>query len=225
MDDKKLSLTLNCASAKIRFVTYRVSWIGFWKKVLIMDDVSATLIPQLLDKALENIKTEDRLAFVEKLFAQLPPAGQQEVLLGLTRMLLESGTKPAELQGAIQSGERKPVKIAFIQGNSEDFAPGQICCEALTGFANAPEMDEKQVLVIAQMFNGLADETRVKIIKLLSKGEFTVDEIVEFLGIAQSTTSHHLKILKQANLINGQKRGRNIYYSLVRTQEAAAEKA
>ncbi len=187
-----------------------------------MDDVSATLIPQLLDKALENMKAEDRLAFVEKLFAQLPPAGQQEFLLKLTRMLLDSGTKPAELQGVMQSGECKPVKVAFVRADSGDFAPGQICCDALTGFANAPEMDEKQVLVIANMFNGLADETRVKIIKLLSRGAFTVDEIVEFLGIAQSTTSHHLKILKEANLIEGEKRGRNIYYSLVKTQESTA---
>ena len=186
-----------------------------------MDDVSATLIPQLLDKALENMKAEDRLAFVEKLFAQLPPAGQQEFLLGLTRILLDSGTKPAELKGVMQSGECHPVKVALVRADTGDFAPGQICCDALTGFANAPEMDEKQVVIIANMFNGLADETRVKIIKLLSKGAFTVDEIVEFLGIAQSTTSHHLKILKEANLILGEKRGRNIYYSLVKTSEQA----
>lgn len=186
-----------------------------------MDDITAVLIPQLLDKALENIKAEDRLTFVEKLFAQLPPAGQQEFLLGLTRLLLDSGTKPAELRGVMQSGECQPVKVAFVQTNTDDFAPGQICCDALTGFANAPEMDEKQVMLIASMFNGLADETRVKIIKLLSKGAFTVDEIVEFLGIAQSTTSHHLKILKEANLINGEKRGRNIYYSLVKSSDPA----
>ena len=84
-------------------------------------------------------------------------------------------------------------------------------------------MDENQVVVIAQMFNGLADETRVKIVKLLSKGEFTVDELVEFLNVPQSTTSHHLRVLKEANLIQGEKRGRNIYYSLVRPEEASVE--
>jgi DNA-binding transcriptional ArsR family regulator len=84
-------------------------------------------------------------------------------------------------------------------------------------------MDEGQVVEIAQMFNGLADETRVKIVKLLSKGEFTVDELVELLDVPQSTTSHHLRVLKEANLIQGEKRGRNIYYSLVNPQAVAVE--
>ncbi len=83
-------------------------------------------------------------------------------------------------------------------------------------------MDEDQVVVIANMFNGLADETRVKIVKLLSKGEFTVDDLVDVLGVPQSTTSHHLRVLKEANLIQGEKRGRNIYYSLVKPEEAIA---
>jgi DNA-binding transcriptional ArsR family regulator len=84
-------------------------------------------------------------------------------------------------------------------------------------------MDEDQVVEVAQKFNGLADETRVKIVKLISKGEFTVDELVEFLGEPQSTTSHHLRVLKEANLIKGEKRGRNIYYSLVKPEDALAE--
>ncbi|OGO29491.1 MAG: hypothetical protein A2136_04000 [Chloroflexi bacterium RBG_16_54_11] len=113
--------------------------------------------------------------------------------------------------------------INVYRAGAEDFAPGQICCQALTGFARVPGMDQDQVVEIAQKFNGLADETRVKIVKLLSKGGFTVDELVEFLGEPQSTTSHHLHVLKEANLIKGEKRGRNIYYSLVRPEEAPVE--
>jgi DNA-binding transcriptional ArsR family regulator len=188
-----------------------------------MDNISSTLISQLLEKALENTQPEERLAFVEKLFAQLPLAGQQEFLLSLTRMVLETSAYPTTLQTAIQTDSAKPKLIQLIQASPEDFAPGQICCQALTGFAKVPGMDEDQVVVIAQMFNGLADETRVKIVKLLSKGEFTVDELVEFLDVAQSTTSHHLRVLKEANLIKGEKRGRNIYYSLVIPEEAAVE--
>jgi DNA-binding transcriptional ArsR family regulator len=188
-----------------------------------MDNISTTLISQLLDKALENTQPEERLAFVEKLFAQLPPAGQQEFLLSLTRTVLETDTCSPVLIQASQAEGTKPRMIKFIQASPEDFAPGQICCQALTGFANLPGMDEKQVVVVAQMFNGLADETRVKIVKLLSKGEFTVDELVEFLGVPQSTTSHHLRVLKEANLITGEKRGRNIYYSLVEPEKATAE--
>jgi DNA-binding transcriptional ArsR family regulator len=188
-----------------------------------MDNITTTLISQLLDKALENIQPEERLAFVERLFGQLPPAGQQEFLLSLTRLSLETGTCTTEQKAASETNESRPRLVKFIQASPEDFAPGQICCQAITGFARLPGMDEEQVVNIAQMFNGLADETRVRIVKLLSKGEFTVDELVEFLGVAQSTTSHHLRVLKEANLIKGEKRGRNIYYSLVRPEEATVE--
>jgi len=190
-----------------------------------MDNITSTLISQLLEKALENIKPQERLEFIEKLFSQLPPAGQQEFLLGLTRLSLESGTYPLTLQASCQTDTSKPKIVQLIAASPEDFAPGQICCQALTGFAEVPGMDEDQVLRVAQMFNGLADETRVKIVKLLAKGEFTVDELVEFLGTAQSTTSHHLRVLKEANLIQGEKRGRNIYYSLVKPEVATVEES
>ena len=188
-----------------------------------MDNITSTLISQLLEKALENITPHERLEFIEKLFSQLPPAGQQEFLLNLTRLSLESGKYPVAVQVPCQADESKPQVIQLIAASPEDFAPGQICCQALTGFAEVPGMDEAQVLRVAQMFNGLADETRVKIVKLLAKGEFTVDELIEFLGTAQSTTSHHLRVLKEANLIKGEKRGRNIYYSLVEPEATTVE--
>ncbi len=188
-----------------------------------MDNLTTTLISQLVNKALENTQPEDRLAFVEKLFAQLPPEAQQEFLLSFTHLVLETGATPAVLQVSSQNDASKPKLIQFIPASPEDFAPGQICCQAITGFARLDGMDEQQVENVAQMFNGLADETRVKIVKLLAKGEFTVDELVEFLGTAQSTTSHHLRVLKEANLIKGEKRGRNIYYSLVSPEVAPVE--
>lgn len=192
-----------------------------------MDNITTNLISQLLDKAMENTQPEDRLAFVEKLFGQLPPDAQQEFLLSLTRLVLETGTSPTILRvsGLEEGSKPKLIQIlpASPQTDPGDFAPGQICCQAITGFARVDGMDEQQVVDIAQMFNGLADETRVKIVKLLAKGEFTVEELVEFLGAAQSTTSHHLRVLKDANLIKGEKRGRNTYYSLVSPEVAVVE--
>jgi DNA-binding transcriptional ArsR family regulator len=183
-----------------------------------MDNISSTLISQLVEKALENIPPDERLAFIEKLFSQLPSEAQQEFLIKLTRQSLGTST-PAPLQiTPVDAGESNPLLIQLIPAMPEDFAPGQICCQALTGLAKEDEMDEQQVLNVAQMFSGLADETRIKIVKLLAKGEFTVDELVEFLGLAQSTTSHHLRVLKEANLIKGDKRGRNTYYSLVKPE-------
>ncbi len=188
-----------------------------------MDDMSFKLIAQLVDKTLENTPAEERLAFIEKLFGQLSPQGQQEFLLNLTRLSLGGSSLASTAQGEAQDGKSGPLLIQVIPASEADFAPGQICCQAISGLAKEEEMDEQQVISVAQMFNGLADETRVKIVKLLAKGEFTVDELVEFLGTAQSTTSHHLRVLKEANLIKGEKRGRNTYYSLVKPHEAVAE--
>jgi DNA-binding transcriptional ArsR family regulator len=195
----------------------------FISKDTLMDNITTTLITQLLDKALENTAPEERLAFVEKLFGQLPPEAQQEFLLNLTRLVLETGAAPALLKITSPDENSNPQLVQLIPALPEDFAPGQICCQAITGFARVDGMDEQQVVDIAQMFNGLADETRVKIVKLLAKGEFTVDELVEFLGAAQSTTSHHLRVLKDANLIKGEKRGRNTYYSLVSPEAIPVE--
>ena len=64
-----------------------------------------------------------------------------------------------------------------------------------------------------RLFNALADETRLKIIRLLSEGENSVNELVEVPGIAQSTASHHLWVLNEAGFIQGGERGRNAYDS------------
>ncbi len=188
-----------------------------------MDNIPSNLIAELVDKVLENTKAEERLAFIEKLFGQLPAEGQQEFLLSLTRATLGTPAYGTTQLSAGESDQAHPQLIQLAPAPLSDFAPGQICCQAITGFARQDGLDEHQVESVAQMFNGLADETRVRIVKLLAKGEFTVDELVEFLGAAQSTTSHHLKVLKDANLIKGEKRGRNTYYSLVIPQEAAVE--
>jgi DNA-binding transcriptional ArsR family regulator len=188
-----------------------------------MDNMISILIAQLVEKALENTQPEERLALIEKLFGQLTPQGQQEFLLNFTRLSLGVPATPSDQPAGWTEDHPEPKRIQLLSITSTDFAPGQICCQALSGLAKEEGMDEQQVEDVAQKFNGLADETRVKIVKLLGKGQFTVEEIMEFLGTAQSTTSHHLKVLKEANLIKGEKRGRNTYYSLVKPEEVAVE--
>jgi len=102
-----------------------------------MDNITSTLVSQLLDKALENTKAEERLAYVEKLFAQLPPEGQQEFLLSLTRVVLESSTSPVVVQKVFNPDFIEPRLVNIYRSTSDDFAPGQICCQALSGFASS----------------------------------------------------------------------------------------
>lgn len=62
--------------------------------------------------------------------------------------------------------------------------------------------------------NALADENRVRIILSLRGGELCVCQIIGLLGLAPSTVSKHLFLLKQARLIEDRKEGRWMYYSL-----------
>lgn len=68
----------------------------------------------------------------------------------------------------------------------------------------------------------LADENRVRTLMFLSGGELCVCQIIEMLGLAPSTVSKHLTILRQAGLIESRKDGRWIYYRLADRGASAA---
>ena len=60
----------------------------------------------------------------------------------------------------------------------------------------------------------LADENRVRALMALKIGELCVCQIVELLGLAQSTVSKHMAILKQAGLLESRKEGKWIFFRL-----------
>ncbi|MGB5423455.1 MAG: metalloregulator ArsR/SmtB family transcription factor [Desulfobacterales bacterium] len=60
----------------------------------------------------------------------------------------------------------------------------------------------------------LADETRIRILGALQGRELCVCQLIELLGLAPSTVSKHLSILRNARLINSRKAGRWMYYRL-----------
>lgn len=67
---------------------------------------------------------------------------------------------------------------------------------------------------IAEFYSALADETRLTILDLLSRHEMCACEIIVGVGLSQPTVSHHLKILRQAELITAKKDGKWVYYTL-----------
>lgn len=60
----------------------------------------------------------------------------------------------------------------------------------------------------------LADETRQNIMALCCCELISVNDIVDKLDVAQPTVSHHLKVLKNAGLVNSERRGKQILYTL-----------
>ena len=65
-----------------------------------------------------------------------------------------------------------------------------------------------------EVFKALSDKTRRKILELLREEDKTAGEIAEYFNITKASISHHLNILKQANLISDEREGQFIYYSL-----------
>jgi ArsR family transcriptional regulator, arsenate/arsenite/antimonite-responsive transcriptional repressor len=69
----------------------------------------------------------------------------------------------------------------------------------------------REVVTIAK---ALSDENRVRILAILAGRALCVCQLIELLGLAPSTVSKHLSILKQARLIDGRKHGRWRSYRL-----------
>ncbi|WP_176583995.1 autorepressor SdpR family transcription factor [Priestia megaterium] len=65
-----------------------------------------------------------------------------------------------------------------------------------------------------ETFKALADPTRRKILELLKEQDLTAGEISEYFNMTKPSISNHLKILKQADLVQDEKRGQFVIYSL-----------
>lgn len=73
------------------------------------------------------------------------------------------------------------------------------------------------------LLHALADGKRLRILRALTGGEACVCELQEALDMAQSLLSHHLRVLREAGLVQDRRDGRWIHYSLVRDALEEAE--
>jgi ArsR family transcriptional regulator, arsenate/arsenite/antimonite-responsive transcriptional repressor len=67
---------------------------------------------------------------------------------------------------------------------------------------------------LTRQFQALSDETRLRIIDMLRRGERCVCDLTEALDSGQSRLSFHLKVLKDAGLVTDRREGRWSYYEL-----------
>ena len=75
-------------------------------------------------------------------------------------------------------------------------------------------IDVLQSEVCAKRLKALGEPLRLRIVDVLRKGELTVGQISDRLAAEMVTTSHHLQILKNADLVTPRREGRFIYYRL-----------
>jgi ArsR family transcriptional regulator len=88
------------------------------------------------------------------------------------------------------------------------------CCQPL----QAAPLGEEDAGALAQGFAALADPVRLRLLSLLAAaegGEVCVCDLTEPVGRSQPTVSHHLKVLSEAGLVVGDKRGRWVWYRVV----------
>lgn len=76
------------------------------------------------------------------------------------------------------------------------------------------DIEEEELLDLADLFKMFADSTRIKILYSLFSGEKNVGEICDEIEMTQSAVSHQLKALKNAKLVRSKRDGKAIIYSL-----------
>ena len=84
------------------------------------------------------------------------------------------------------------------------------CCAPLL----AEPIEATDASLLAEWFGVLSDPTRLRLLSLIAAaGEACAAcDLVEPLGVSQPTVSHHLKVLREAGLVESEKRGRWVYY-------------
>jgi ArsR family transcriptional regulator len=88
------------------------------------------------------------------------------------------------------------------------------CCARL----DAAELSDAEATATAELFKALGDPARVRAVNLLAtRGEpVCICELIEPLGLAQPTVSHHMRKLLDAGLVEREQRGKWAYFSLKR---------
>lgn len=89
---------------------------------------------------------------------------------------------------------------------------GDACCAPLLAAPIGADDAEE----LAAVFAALADPVRLRLLSLVaSAGEVCSCDLQDPLGKSQPTVSHHTRVLAEAGLISGEKRGRWVWWSVV----------
>ena len=85
---------------------------------------------------------------------------------------------------------------------------------------NVSSAAELRVRPVSRLFKALGDETRLRIVALLSHGDLCVCHIHEALGLSQPNVSRHLAVLRAAGIVDDRRDGKWVYYRLASQADA-----
>ena len=86
-----------------------------------------------------------------------------------------------------------------------------LCCSPQTG----EPLSAEEAAELARVFKAIADPVRLRLLSLIAShggGQACVCELTGAFALTGPTISHHLKVLREAGLIDGERRGTWIYY-------------
>lgn len=82
------------------------------------------------------------------------------------------------------------------------------------GQSEAPAPSTQDTTILAETFRLLGDPTRLRILFFCIARPQSVGDIAEGLGLSQSLVSHHLRLLRGARLVRGERRAKQVFYAL-----------
>jgi ArsR family transcriptional regulator len=102
------------------------------------------------------------------------------------------------------------MSMEFVLAPKAKRAKGEVCCEPVA----LPDVDPGHAAELAGIARALADPIRVQLVDVLRRhaGKVCVCELVPLFGVSQPTVSHHLKVLREAGIVDSEKRGLWAYY-------------
>lgn len=118
------------------------------------------------------------------------------------------------MHGNVDGASRRVNLRGVAKATFPTLPQATACCPPLSAGPLAPAMARR----LAGAFQALADPARLRLLTLIQaqpSGEACVCHLVEPVGLAQPTVTHHLQVLRRAGLLEREQRGVWAYYRVV----------
>ena len=106
-----------------------------------------------------------------------------------------------------------PVDLPIAPARKQKRPPGEPCCEPVV----YPDVDRDQASRMATLAKALGDPIRLQLVDVLRRhpGKACVCELVPLFDVSQPTLSHHLKVLRDAGIVDSERVGLWAFYYVI----------